>query len=173
MKAGYREGISAGRLSTMQNGFDQGYAVGAPLGRQVGELRGVAASLLAYLTSSTSTGKSGAATTSSSQNIVDDTARKEVIEKTRDLIRRLGKLRLKDLAPRDHEAEQHAIDHGEEIQVPQDLQDKRDMETLEDSMNGLGASATKQQASGLEELQSCRAELRELLNAVGLQALQI
>ena len=172
MKAGYREGISAGRLSTMQNGFDQGYAVGAPLGRQIGELRGVAASLLAYLTSSTSTGKSAAATITS-PNIVDDTARKEVIEKMRDLIRRLGKLRLKDLAPRDHEAEQHAIDHGEEIQVPQDLQDKRDMEALEDSMNGLGASATKQQASGLEELQACRVQLRELLNAVGLQALQI
>ena len=172
MKAGYREGISAGRLSTMQNGFDQGYAVGAPLGRQVGELRGVAASLLAYLTSSTSTGKSAAATISS-QNIVDDTARKEVVEKTRDLIRRLGKLRLKDLAPRDHEAEQHAIDHGEELQVPQDLQDKRDMEALEDSMNGLGGSKTQQHAPKLEELQACRAELRELLNAVGLQALQI
>ncbi|GAC74281.1 hypothetical protein PANT_10c00089 [Moesziomyces antarcticus T-34] len=44
---GYREGITAGKLSTLQNGFDQGFnEVGAPLGREVGMLRGQLAALL-------------------------------------------------------------------------------------------------------------------------------
>ncbi|EPQ31000.1 uncharacterized protein PFL1_01189 [Pseudozyma flocculosa PF-1] len=38
---GYREGITAGKLSTLQAGFDHGFSeVGAPIGRALGQLRG-------------------------------------------------------------------------------------------------------------------------------------
>ncbi|CAD6916961.1 unnamed protein product [Tilletia laevis] len=48
--AGYREGITAGKLSTFQSGFDEGFStVGAPLGRVVGRLRGEATSLCVYV----------------------------------------------------------------------------------------------------------------------------
>ncbi|KAL9932842.1 hypothetical protein V8E36_008097 [Tilletia maclaganii] len=47
---GYREGITAGKLSTLQAGFDEGFStVGAPLGRAVGQLRGQALSLCVYV----------------------------------------------------------------------------------------------------------------------------
>ncbi|SOV06757.1 uncharacterized protein UDID_05619 [Ustilago sp. UG-2017a] len=48
---GYREGITAGKLSTLQQGFDTGFnEVGALLGRQLGQLRGQVAAFL-FLTS--------------------------------------------------------------------------------------------------------------------------
>ncbi|KAK0561742.1 hypothetical protein OC844_003055 [Tilletia horrida] len=48
--AGYREGITAGKMSTLQAGFDEGFStVGAPLGRAVGRLRGETTSLFAYV----------------------------------------------------------------------------------------------------------------------------
>lgn len=37
---GYREGITAGKLSTLQAGFDQGFNMSAPIGRTRGYLRG-------------------------------------------------------------------------------------------------------------------------------------
>jgi hypothetical protein len=37
---GYREGITAGKESALQEGFDTGFAsVGAPLGRDIGFIR--------------------------------------------------------------------------------------------------------------------------------------
>ncbi|KAG8714075.1 hypothetical protein FRC09_018034, partial [Ceratobasidium sp. 395] len=48
MTAGYREGITAGKESALQEGFDDGFAsVGASLGRQLGVLRGMANAALA------------------------------------------------------------------------------------------------------------------------------
>ncbi|KAE8270851.1 hypothetical protein A4X09_0g1486 [Tilletia walkeri] len=47
--AGYREGITAGKLGALQSGFDEGFSAGAPLGRAVGRLRGEVTSLCVYL----------------------------------------------------------------------------------------------------------------------------
>ncbi|KAF8467562.1 hypothetical protein DFH94DRAFT_292386 [Russula ochroleuca] len=45
--AGYRDGITAGKESALQEGFDAGFAqTGAPLGRELGLLRGLASALL-------------------------------------------------------------------------------------------------------------------------------
>lgn len=46
---GYREGITAGKLSTLQAGFDQGFNLSAPLGRARGDLRGQVTALNYYL----------------------------------------------------------------------------------------------------------------------------
>lgn len=62
LQTGYREGITAGKLSTLQQGFDQGFnEVGASLGRQLGALRGQLAALLLLTSSPTSTSPSSAA----------------------------------------------------------------------------------------------------------------
>jgi hypothetical protein len=46
-QAGYRDGISAGKEAALQEGFDAGFAdTGAPRGRELGILRGLAAALL-------------------------------------------------------------------------------------------------------------------------------
>ncbi|KAI0000296.1 hypothetical protein BJV77DRAFT_1063742 [Russula vinacea] len=45
--AGYREGITAGKDGALQEGFDAGFAqTGAPLGRELGLLRGLASALI-------------------------------------------------------------------------------------------------------------------------------
>ena len=47
LQAGYREGITAGKEGALQEGFDAGFAqTGAPLGRELGLLRGLASALL-------------------------------------------------------------------------------------------------------------------------------
>ncbi|KAF7345106.1 Yae1-N domain-containing protein [Mycena venus] len=52
---GYREGITAGKESALQEGFDTGFAgVGAPLGRDIGFLRGMSSALVAFLNSNMS-----------------------------------------------------------------------------------------------------------------------
>ena len=50
LQTGYREGITAGKLSTLQSGFDQGFnEVGAPIGRIVGQLRGQVSALVTII----------------------------------------------------------------------------------------------------------------------------
>jgi len=53
--AGYREGITAGKERTLQAGFDSGFAsVGAPIGRELGILRGITSALLPFVISHSS-----------------------------------------------------------------------------------------------------------------------
>jgi hypothetical protein len=162
----------SGQQSTLQAGFDQGYSTsGAPFGRDVGNLRGVAASLLTLLTSSSS---------SSILLSLDDMAKVQATEQVRDLVRRLGRLKLSEIAGRDEEAELHAIEHGEEIVVPMQVQEKRDLESLEQSMEFLGNNTAGSQLSGQssrkdgkEELEACRIQLRQILENLGLGKIQV
>ncbi|EGG06484.1 uncharacterized protein MELLADRAFT_116531 [Melampsora larici-populina 98AG31] len=54
-QAGYREGISEGKLVTLQAGFDEGFSQGCELGKQLGTLRGRASGLLSFLLTITNT----------------------------------------------------------------------------------------------------------------------
>ena len=132
---GYREGITAGKEGVLQEGFDAGFAsVGAPLGRDLGILRGLAAALLAFLSRP------------SPPPLVSSIA---LVEEVRDLASALSNVRLSDIAPPDLEALAHAREHleragmhrdedGEDVTDPavlnEDLKAKRDMEGLEDLM---------------------------------------
>lgn len=124
-QAGYREGITAGKESSLQEGFDAGFSqVGVPLGRKIGILRGVTSALLAILNSGTT---------------IDPIALAEV----QDISLRLGEVRLSDVAPPDLEAEVHAREHletygehDEEMDVVDgEIKDKRDLEQLEDMLS--------------------------------------
>ncbi|RXK34698.1 hypothetical protein M231_08050 [Tremella mesenterica] len=46
--AGYREGITDGKLSTLQQGFDESFELSVPSSRRLGLLRGRTAALLSY-----------------------------------------------------------------------------------------------------------------------------
>ncbi|KAH9057512.1 hypothetical protein EDB87DRAFT_1578708 [Lactarius vividus] len=53
--AGYRDGISSGKEAALQEGFDAGFArTGAPRGRELGVLRGLATALLLHLSRASS-----------------------------------------------------------------------------------------------------------------------
>ncbi|KAG8834485.1 hypothetical protein FRC17_008541 [Serendipita sp. 399] len=100
---GYREGITKGKEDALQEGFDNGFAgVGVPIGRRLGVMRGIVAGLLAAL----KVKGSPLLQILSSQQACDTLrGRLEILS------RQLNSVRLKDVAPRDLQAEQHAREH--------------------------------------------------------------
>lgn len=131
VQAGYREGITAGKESALQEGFDAGFAqVGAPLGRELGILRGVASVLVSFLASSGSL--------------------PSTLANARDISAQLASIRFSDVAPRDLEAEAHAREHLEDgesydidVDIPEELAEKRELERLEDMLAGMAANGHK------------------------------
>ncbi|EEB93318.1 hypothetical protein MPER_08043 [Moniliophthora perniciosa FA553] len=118
--AGYREGITAGKESALQEGFDNGFAsVGAPLGREMGLLRGISSALVSYLTIA--------------KHLPEDDP---TVLEARTIASQLSNIRFSDIAPRDLEAEAHAREHletdGEDMDENEEVADKRKMEGLED-----------------------------------------
>ncbi|SPO28753.1 uncharacterized protein UTRI_04631 [Ustilago trichophora] len=130
---GYREGITAGKLSTLQGGFDQGFnEVGALLGRQVGLLRGQIAALLVLLTSPTTTHPTTTTTTSTSMRKVIGRSRaspaagasgtstlpllanprvEQAKVELRELAKQLDQVTLAHLAEPDYDAMEHEQEH--------------------------------------------------------------
>ena len=137
LQTGYREGITAGKLSTLQNGFDHGFnEVGAFLGREVGHLRGQIAALLLLLTSpapSSSSSSSSSNTNAirkvagthrarsapaSSLPLLSHPSLEEARRELEILAKELDALTLARLAEPDYEAMEHELEHQDES--PQD-----------------------------------------------------
>ncbi|ODN82234.1 hypothetical protein L202_02519 [Cryptococcus amylolentus CBS 6039] len=146
--AGYREGITDGKLATLQEGFDQAFAQAVPLSRRVGSLRGRAAALLAFATS------------------LSPPAPENLVEDLRVLIRDLSSVRRDAVLPEDEERKQHEEEeHGEGQEAFElDVNDQRDMEGLEKSleMMGGGGGVGKDEKVGEEGVERLEARLREL-----------
>jgi len=130
LQAGYREGIIAGKEASLQEGFDSGFAnVGVPIGRELGNLQGIASALIAFL----------------SEDGHDLTLPE--LEEARAIATALSQIRFSDIAPGDLEAEQHAREHLEDINDDpaisqmEELSQKRDMESLEDMLSHLAAGS--------------------------------
>ncbi|KAF7968652.1 hypothetical protein HWV62_9787 [Athelia sp. TMB] len=124
MQTGYREGISAGKESALQEGFDAGFAeVGVPLGHELGLMRGVASAINSFLAGSSE----------------DD----GMVSEAREISSLLSNIRFTDIAPRDLEAEEHARQHldndGDALDENEELEAKRKMEQLEDMLSQLTA----------------------------------
>nr|GAT60450.1 predicted protein [Mycena chlorophos] len=125
--AGYREGITAGKESALQEGFDAGFAqVGVPLGREIGHLRGAVSAIVAFLQSPHCQRD-------------DKTA---LLAEARSIAVSLADIRFSDIAPRDLEAEAHAREHlalddDEGVDENPELKEKREMEALEDMLGKL------------------------------------
>ncbi|KAF8183785.1 hypothetical protein K438DRAFT_1599416 [Mycena galopus ATCC 62051] len=127
---GYREGITAGKESALQEGFDTGFAsVGAPLGRDIGFLRGTSSALIAFLTSA----------------VCNHPEKESLLAEARAIAASLAVVRFTDVVPRDLEAEEHALQHLADSDDPMDeneeLTEKRKMEGLEDMLSRLTAGA--------------------------------
>ncbi|WVQ83368.1 hypothetical protein IAT38_005509 [Cryptococcus sp. DSM 104549] len=146
--AGYREGITDGKLATLQDGFDEGFALSVPLSRQVGSLRGRAAALLAISSASTSTSH----------------AASSLVDAVRDLVRDLGALRRDQILPEDEERLQHEKEEHEEDGFELDHNEKREMEGLERSLElmGGGGDVVSAKRPGEEVLLELEMRLREL-----------
>ena len=112
--------------------------VGAPTGRQLGNLRGLAAAALSFLQSSRQA-------TPAPQD------KDELVKEVRDIINGLSQLQFLDLVPPDEEAVAHAQEHASlsnaEIKLPDDLGSTR---------------------SRTEELTLLRERLRNVLTALNL-----
>ncbi|KAI0062935.1 hypothetical protein BV25DRAFT_1884607 [Artomyces pyxidatus] len=162
--AGYREGITAGKEGALQEGFDTGFAlVGAPLGRELGLLRGLASALLSHL-----------------DFLPVGTVADSQREEARALVNALAPVRFSDIAPRDLEAEQHAKEHlaadgdddDDAMDENEELAEKRRTEQLEDMMRRLDAGSGREGESrmGVEGVREVRARLEALCVAVGVDA---
>ncbi|CAE6458166.1 unnamed protein product [Rhizoctonia solani] len=149
MTAGYREGITEGKESALQEGFDDGFAsTGAPLGRQVGTLRGQANALLALCTR---------------QQLSNLEA------EVREIVQGLSRVKLSALAPPDMQAIEHAKEHESDAPDVGDVETNNQMGGLEDAFESLSTS----RSAGKEDVMRRSVEamvelnrLRERLEAV-------
>lgn len=138
IQSGYREGITAGKESALQSGFDAGFAeIGVPLGREIGLLRGIASAISALLSSD-----------------VEIENKEAMITNVREIQSQLSEVRFSDIVPRDLEAEEHAKEHlaaegDDDIIEDEDLVEKRRMERLEDMMSAMATDPTADQRKRL------------------------
>lgn len=176
-KAGYREGITAGKEAHLQQGFDEGFAqTGAPLGREIGLLRGAAAALLSLLTSQRPLPAAGDATIPPNRDAL--------IQDARAIVSELNDIRFSDIAPPDLEAEQHAREHLEgtnaddremEIDLGEEVTQKRRIESLEDAMARMGAGSVsadeRKSRPTPEDVVKLTARLKSLSEKLGIPLL--
>ncbi|KAF5376025.1 hypothetical protein D9615_007727 [Tricholomella constricta] len=160
---GYREGITAGKEAAVQEGFDRGFEdVGAPLGRDIGLIRGRSSAILSFLISTSPT----------ALNVADDEKEVLVLE-AREIVSQLGNIRYSDIEPRDLEAEQHAREHleteGQEMEVNEDLEKKKQMEGVEDMLAKMSAGENVEGPGRptVEDVVKLKARLRALSSRLG------
>jgi len=159
VNAGYREGITAGKEGALQEGFDEGFAqTGAPLGRNLGMLRGFSSAIVSLLSSS------------STQELPE---RDQLLSEVRAIALALSNVRFSDIVPPDMQAIEHAKEHmedAEDVVTSEELQEKRDMESLEDLMDRMGAapSAKKAERPAPKDVAQLDQRLHTLAQALGL-----
>ncbi|KAM0754101.1 hypothetical protein T439DRAFT_171557 [Meredithblackwellia eburnea MCA 4105] len=158
--AGYRDGITAGKQSKLQAGFDQGFGLASPFARRVGNLRGASATLLAILTTNAAGKHAGVFFDT---QLADTSARQAVVSELRELVSALGRLDENKVLPVDQEAEDHAKSHGDEG-ISLVMMERKEMRGIEDLLGGMGGS-TAGKEPGLEE---CQTRLEQILQRVGL-----
>ena len=167
-QAGYREGITAGKESALQKGFDDGFArIGAPLGREIGMLRGAANAAIWLI--------SKWASSPGADPAVYMPREREV----HTILCELADIGLEDLAPRDVQAEEHAEEHrrGEIGTTLGEVQISAEANAHADGVNSLG-SVQEQIAlvtdeplvvkPAVEKLNQLRIRLSKVLRELGL-----
>lgn len=93
---GYREGLEAGKLSQLQNGFDEGYnEAGMPVGQKVGMLLGESDALYFIYSQQKTLGPGQTA----------------ALAELRNLSQELRKIKVDDVAEPDWDALKHELEH--------------------------------------------------------------
>lgn len=122
LQAGYREGITDGKLATLQQGFDTSFAASVPPSRRLGQLRGQANALLSHLTRPNS-------------------GSTELVDAARGLVQELARVKRVQVLPKDLERERHEQEeHGGDDTFELEPTDNREMEGLEDALGSLGGN---------------------------------
>ncbi|KAG6895864.1 hypothetical protein C0992_011963 [Termitomyces sp. T32_za158] len=165
--AGYREGITIGKEASVQEGFDAGFAtIGAPLGRDLGLIRGQSFALLSFLTSESSITLG-----------LSESAKEALVYEARNIVSLLGNVRFSDIEPRDLEAEKHAREHleaeGQELEVHEDIENRRQMENVEDMLAGLSTrgNANPPGRPTMKDVANLKARLHALTSQLKLSNL--
>jgi hypothetical protein len=169
--AGYREGITPGKLSTLQRGFDEAFAASVVPSRRLGQVRGRVAALVAFLQTQTQV-----QTQDQNQNDVSPastaptnaTQPPTLLFHAKETRRHLSRIPRDHVLPVDEEALAHAAaEHPDEqplvqqqrqqqqqevaaaaapceawTQQGQEVRERREMERLLNGMEDLSASAT-------------------------------
>ena len=167
-QAGYREGITAGKESALQTGFDDGYAqVGVPLGREIGVLRGTALALTTFVDSSQPSQPAEILT--------------EALREIQKISARLSDIRFSDIAPKDLEAEAHAREHLTDSAgglLEDDLYESGETQNEEIKEKGMIESPgdvmtstpnPKTSRPGLDDVRAIRVKLLGIARTVGLE----
>ena len=158
-QAGYREGITAGKESALQEGFDTGFAqTGGPLGRELGLLRGVANTLLHHL--------------SRTRTQQHDDEKSHVVETSkqnaslREIIDALAAVRFADLAPpppSSHVHDEEAEAGGHSAHCVESGRGDGGGEETSPSSSDFGSVAA------IEDVRALRVKLETLLRESGLE----
>ncbi|KAF8644672.1 hypothetical protein AX16_008332 [Volvariella volvacea WC 439] len=164
--AGYREGITAGKEASVQEGFDQGFeAVGVPIGRRLGMLRGYASALLSWLTHAGRFNLIPDAT-AGGQGDLDG-----ILVDARDIAAQLAKIQFTDIAPVDHEAEAHAREHLELEGEAEVGEGRKKREAVEELLTENGEGTGKLTMDDVKVLEGRLKGLCTRLGIVGLEAM--
>ena len=139
-------------MATLQEGFDQSFAASLGPSRRIGRLRGRANALLAHLGSAKVPLRTLSPTASTSGNA----ERNSIADDLRSLIRDLSRVRRTDVLPPDlemeaHEREAHGAAHGDGEGYELDMTDSREMEALENALDGMGGQANGRENGLLRE----------------------
>ncbi|KAJ2919586.1 hypothetical protein MD484_g826, partial [Candolleomyces efflorescens] len=158
---GYREGITAGKEGALQEGFDSGFAeTGAPLGKELGQMRGMSAAILAL----------------ASKGFLQCDL--DIVEEIRTIASQLANIRFSDIAPPDLEAEEHAREHmertGEDIVMDsEELEEKKNVESLEDMLAGMsaGSRADQPRRPTMLDFEGLKRRLESVAGQLGLNGM--
>jgi hypothetical protein len=160
-QAGYREGITAGKESALQEGFNEGFALtGVPIGRELGLARGILSALLLSPLLNTLPSDS-------------DTA-DQIKSETQEINAHLSRITFADLMPPDLEAEEHARQHREEegggsgtreMAVLEDMMEQ--MDTGSEMANGQVRRPARDRSTA-EDLKALRNQLDRLTARLGM-----
>lgn len=187
-QAGYRDGITSGKQSTLQIGFDQGFSIAAPIARRIGGLRAVANGLLSLFTTTAGGKHSGfldrtiesssvdmdTTDPSTSQQGLNEQDKTHIIAELRQLVLILAKLQESTTLPPDLEAKAHAKTHEEGSTEGMSLErvEKREMDEIEGLLGGVGVGNGSKEEVVQEEgevvVRRCEQRLEELLRRCGL-----
>lgn len=133
--------------------------VGVPIGRELGLLRGASSVVLAFL--------------NKSSNISE---KAQMLAEAQEISSQLSRVRFSDIMPRDLEAEAHAREHleaeGIELDINEEIADKREVEVLEDLLANLsadnGKSRERHARPTIDDVQVLKDRLKLLTNRLDL-----
>lgn len=100
-----------------------------------------------------------------------------MLAEARDIVAHLGNIRFADIVPRDLEAEEHARQHlaeeDQEMEVNEEIAEKRKMEGIEDMLANLtagsGANTHHTGRPTVDDLQKLRKRLQDSTARLGLE----